>query len=395
MKRLCWLIAGLFFLTGCTNHAASVRAIAVAKPTPHLLAAPAYPKVMLPSQAISTQQVVLLLPLSGNLEPAGIAVKEGFMAAAQQAGATNMSVEAIDTNEVKPISVAYQRAVAKGASIIIGPLEKKAVTELAAANNLPITVLALNYVKHTQAVVANLYEFGLSPLDEARQAADGAYQAGHRVALAIVPAGAWGDGVSKAFQERWANLGGTQAGALHFKLQDDLSTQIRTTLGISGNGGRVTASQRHQDFDVVFLAAPPAIARQVKPLLKFYYAGKIPIYATSFIYTGTPQPQLDQDLNGIIFCDIPWVLQSGQTLSLQLASQNPRNFAQNSRLYALGVDAYRLVTQLNDIRASSGVYIKGATGNLYLAKEQRFLRKLPWAIFRHGLPEILPEKPAA
>lgn len=334
--------------------------------------------------SLANQQVILLLPLSGSLASAGAAIRDGFLAAQQQAG-SSVKVDTIDTHQVKPIHLAYQQAVAKGAQIIVGPLEKGAVVELA-RQVLPVTTIALNQVQSARN--ANLYQFGLSPQDEARQVAERAAQDGHHVALSIVPAGDWGNGVAQAFQQRWSELGGTISHTLRFRLQDSLADKIKETLGISGSSHWISPKQRSQDFDVVFLAAPPAIARQIKPLLKFYYAGQVPIYATSFIYTGTPQPLQDRDLNGILFCDIPWIL-AAPPLALELAQKDPRNFAENSRLYALGIDAYRLTAQIKDLQASTGTYIQGVTGELYLAPKQQILRHLPWARFRNGQPVVL------
>lgn len=387
MQRLFqMLLLAMLFCAGCsTTVAPPAKQLRPAKHIRHAHQAPAR---ALPAAAASSQQdsgeIVLLLPLTGNLAAAGTAVRDGFMAAEQQAGGKAV-VETIDTNQVKPISAAYQQAVAKGARLVVGPLEKPAVAELA-KQSLTVTTIALNQAPN--ASNDNLYQFGLSPQDEARQAAERAAQDGHHAALIIAPAGDWGNGVVNAFQQRWSELGGTVEHSLRFRLQDNLAEKIKAILGISGNSRWIAPKNRHQDFDMVFLAAPPAIARQIKPLLKFYYAGQIPIYATSFIYTGTPQPQQDKDLNGIIFCDIPWVLEP-PALAAQLAQKDPRNFTENSRLYALGVDIYRLASQLKDLQASTGAYIQGVTGELYLAPRQQILRRLPWAKFRDGQPVMI------
>ncbi len=52
---------------------------------------------------------------------------------------------------------------------------------------------------------------------------------------------------------------------------------------------------------MVFLLSYPSKARQIMPLLKYYYAGDVPVYATSSVYTGGVNVMKDRDLNGIIF----------------------------------------------------------------------------------------------
>ena len=95
------------------------------------------------------------------------------------------------------------------------------------------------------------------------------------------------------------------------------------------------------------------MARQIKPRLNFYYAGTMPIYAISQVYTGTPDTKNDRDLNGLMFCDIPWVLNSHLKPSfLNTLKQNtqkiwPDSFKKSPKLYALGVDAYDIAFQLN------------------------------------------------
>lgn len=367
--------------SGCASYHLTAEKPA-SKKAPAAAAKPAkavLPQVRTPA-AGSPQHVVLLLPLSGVLGAAGTAVRDGYIAAQQQAG-NKMVIETIDTAEVKPVSTAYQQAIAKGAETVIGPLEKSAVAALAAQTAMPVTTIALNYNQSGNNANPDFFQFGLSPLDEAKQAAERAALDGYRNALIIAPAGEWGNGVTQAFERSWTRQGGNVYQTVRFKLQDNLAEKLKPVIG---NAPR----QKRSDFDVVLLAAPPAVARQLKPLLAYAYAKTIPVYATSFIYAGAPQPLLDRDLNGIIFCDIPWVLEP-PALAVELAQREPRNFAENSRLYALGVDAYRLTVQLKDLEASAGAYIQGVTGNLYLTAQQQIVRRLPWAKFKDGQPVIL------
>ena len=74
----------------------------------------------------------------------------------------------------------------------------------------------------------------------------------------------------------------------------------------------------------MFLAATPQQARQIKPTLAFQYAGDLPVYATSHLYTGTNNPTQDQDLNGIRFCETPWLLNPSDPTRQQVAAHGPR-----------------------------------------------------------------------
>ncbi|HRE30628.1 MAG TPA: penicillin-binding protein activator, partial [Candidatus Berkiella sp.] len=72
-----------------------------------------------------------------------------------------------------------------------------------------------------------------------------------------------------------------------------------------------------QDVDVIVMAAPPAQARQLKPLFDFYYAEDVPVLATSSIYSGSQNPRSDRDVNGVVFCDMPWLLDTTKGAGLR------------------------------------------------------------------------------
>ena len=91
--------------------------------------------------------------------------------------------------------------------LVIGPLTKGAVTDLAHSGPLSIPVLALNQIPGT--APARLYQFALAPEDEAQQAAERASLDGHTQAFVIVPASDWGARQLQAFAERFKQLGGT------------------------------------------------------------------------------------------------------------------------------------------------------------------------------------------
>ena len=150
--------------------------------------------------------------------------------------------------------------------------------------------------------------------------------------------------------------------------------------------------RRREDVDFIFLVAFPQTARQINPLLKYYYAGEIPIYAPSIIYSGSPDSIQDSDLNGITFSEIPWVLANTKT-GKSASKQNVEgdSTAQNPyiRLYALGYDAYQLTYNLNQFMLFPELAIEGKTGLLDLNEQQLLTRKLAWAQFKNGIPQAI------
>ena len=361
--------------------------------------------------SIKPQHIVLLLPLKGRYAKAGDAIRNGFFAAyyyAKKQGGSTPTISIIDTAN-KNIVAAYQQALQKGADFIVGPLIKMNIATLARSTTLAVPTLALNTLPNNQnRSVTNLYQFGLSPLDEAAQAAEKAWKAHHNRALIIVPKNTWGQQITNAFAKEFQSLGGHIAGTMRYTDQRALSTEVRRLLNIDQARWREAAlknilrekirfvPRRRKDIDMVFLVAQPSVARQIRPLLRFYYAGNIPIYATSTVYTGTPNPTRDHDLNGILFCDMPWVLKKNwlQPNSLNAIRQHVRQiwpdaYRHRPKLFALGVDAYEVIPKLNKMAALPQFGTRAATGILYLNKNHHIYRKLLWSQIISGTPRLI------
>lgn len=342
------------------------------------------------------QKIFVLLPLQGKYGDSGQAVRNGFMAAfyANKSNkGTPPTIKVLDTTN-QNINTIYQQALSQGADLIVGPLDKDQVQTLIKGTRLTVPTLALNDV--TDKNVPNLFQFGLSQLDEADQVAQRALHDGHRRALIIAPAGNWGAGIVARFKSRWQTEGGVVVDQLYYQQSAQLSEKIRQVLHVAPQVGKKPAPglvRRRQDIDMIFLLAEPARAREIAPLLKFYYAGNLPTYATSSIYSGITNATQDGDLDNIRFADMPWVL-GGLPNNLTLLQQNvadlwKTSYTRNPKLYALGADAFELSLHLNQINQNPIQGLPGATGTLYLRDNQKIYRELPWAKMREGNPSVL------
>ena len=90
-------------------------------------------------------------------------------------------------------------------------------------------------------------------------------------------------------------------------------------------GGQVAAQpSRRQDIEFIFLAATPQQAQQIKPTLNFQYAGDVPVYATSHVYSASGDVNQYNDMNGIRFCETPWLLEANDPCLLY-TSPSPRD----------------------------------------------------------------------
>lgn len=352
--------------------------------------------------AAQPRQVALLLPLSGKLSAFGAAVRDGFMAAwydARERGGNPPALRVYDTGANANFLELYRQAVADGANLIVGPLEKPQVA-LLYQQPPSVPTLALNRADIDQIPPANLYQFSLAPEDEAAQIADIAYQEGRRHALIIAAEDESRSRELQVFSERWRQQGGDIAAAALYTDQQDLSQSIRTALNLPQSEARAKEVEtlihrnveftphRRQDVDMVLMLAKPQQARSIKPMLAFYYAGDIPVYALSRIYNGFPNPDQDRDMDSVRFTDMPWVLED-QPLKKRILADQPqsRNYL---RLYAMGIDSFLLYPRLRQMEKARDSRVYGQTGYLTLNAQLVVQRQLLLAQMRNGRPELIP-----
>ncbi|WP_407312159.1 penicillin-binding protein activator [Pseudomonas sp. nanlin1] len=353
-------------------------------------------------------KIALLLPQDGPLASVARALREGFMAAhyqAQQAGQKPPVVQVYDSARLTSMDDFYRQAQADGVQLVIGPLEKPLVKQLSTRPQLPITTLALNYSDSTQTGPAQLFQFGLAAEDEAREVSRRASADGLHRAVALVPRGEWGDRVLAAFRQDWEAKGNTLIAAEHVDQPVQLAQQIADLFQLRDSesrakslqstvGGQVAAQpSRRQDVDFIFLAATPQQAQQIKPTLNFQYAGDVPVYATSHLYSATGDRNQYNDMNGIRFCETPWLLDTSNPLRQQVTRQWPQAAGSLGRLYAMGVDAYTLAPRLGQLKALPDNRVEGLSGSLSVNAGQRIERQLPWAEFAGGEVKRLPNTP--
>jgi outer membrane PBP1 activator LpoA protein len=364
--------------------------------------APAAPPPPLSPPVQGETVIALLLPVEGRTAAAATIVRDGFMAAYYQTPtAQRPRVRLYDTSGTG-ISETIGRAVQEGATFIVGPLTREEVTAAAELSGTHPPVLALNFLAADHPVPGDFYQYALSPENEARLAAHRILDDGHRQGVALVPRTDWGTRVLAAFkQEIEAGGGSLMAAATVDTTETDFSDGITQVLRINESKARAKRLEqilgaklqfeprRRADIDYIFTPAQPALERMLRPQLRFHYAGSIPTYATSEAYEA--DPHANQDLEGLIFPDMPWMLGTPQAEVVRTAAQQawPTGGAKiRNRLFAFGYDAYKLALGL---RAATGmVSIEGLTGRLTLDSEHRVHRDLSWLQVHNGEARLLP-----
>lgn len=322
----------------------------------------------------SSPHIGLLLPLSAPTfrQPAE-AVKQGVLAAAK-AQPDMPTVRVYPTSDqVTNILAAYQQAVDGGARVIIGPLTKNAVTALAESDITAVPTLALS-VPEGETASPNLYLFGLSLDAETRQVAQLAASEGRNSVLIVASNNALGKRLQATFGEAWQRLGGKIVDQLYFTPSTDLNALH----------DKVEKLQPES----IFLAVNAQEARLVRPYLAT--ATPIPTYTTSQAFSGASEAQKNVDLVGVRFLDMPWMLQPDHPAVMIYPHPEKALGIDGERLYAMGIDAYRLAQLFyRGEMPAGGVVLDGVTGQISLASGRQFTRELTAAEFQADVVVVL------
>ena len=338
------------------------------------------------------ENIALILPLNGKLGAIGRAIRDGFIAAHYELTPdSNLKIYDSTSGEILDI---IDRAVSDGAELVIGPLDRAKVTEVAKLP-LKVSVIALNRTLDNE-TNSNLYQFGLAPEDESRQVAEQVFRDGLLKGLIVAPDSEWGDRNLEAFTDSFTNRGGLIVDNVRFTDQRDYSDLIKSLLNVDSSERRAAGlrriigerfeftARRRQDIDFVFLLSNATQARGINPTLAFFYAEDIPVYATSHVNNSTESQINTIDMNGIRFCDIPWKLTKNDSTQQLIVDSWSGASSQLAPFYALGVDAHRLYPRLRQLRKFPKEKIFGATGILTLNKGNIVNRSLMWAQFQDG-----------
>ena len=361
-----------------------------------------------PSMTGRTDRIALLLPLTSGYALAAQAVRDGFLAmdaANADPDKPKIKVYDIGADPAKAPGF-YDAAMNDGAQFIVGPLGREAAETIMRQANLKVPTLMLSHTdEEPGSVMKYLFQFGLPPEQEARQVAERGYLDGHRQAAVLYPKSPWGERMTAAFTSHWQRLGGVVVSSQPYNEEEnDFSDAIKHLLNITQSEERrglleKTLGQKlqfesrgRQDIDFIFLATDAKHGRLLKPQLSFYHATHVPVYSTSHIFTGKSDPIQDIDLDGIRFCDMPWMLVGdGKIEELRQTLQHDWPYAHSDldRLYALGIDSYSILPNLNRISMESTARFSGVTSGLSLGRDGRLHRQLLWARFHKGVPRLL------
>ncbi len=327
--------------------------------------------------------IALILPAAdGAFRTATAAVLAGVRAAHARDGyGVTIEVFVEPTNEEEMIAL-YREFVARSTRLVIGPLTRDAVNMLGAIDVLPIPTVTLNFPEAGARTPGNVLLFGLSAESEAAQIARFAFQeVSARVpwrhplaALAVSNSSPLAQRGAQAFMATWRSLGGL--------VMEPIATDTRAL-------GELRALLRGKRADVYFVGLHP----DVLGMLRTVVGAEAALYGTSTLNTGSAQAQgpglageLERQLDGVRLVEMPWqVLPADPAVMSYPASLEAFPHIELQRLYALGIDAFRIARERLDGRQL--FELDGVTGRLSVRvrTDERVVREMVVCQYLNGV----------
>ena len=343
--------------------------------------------------------IAVFLPLSGRTAGAGEALRDGIVTAYLSAPENATGQLRFYDTGASDLATLYQRAIDNGATMAVGPLSKNDVAMLSLQADLPVPTLALNYSPDTNSTTGNLFQFGLLPEDEAASAAQRALAEQRSNAIVLTAEDALSQRLANAFSEALSEGGGKVVGTALLPTDSfDYSEPLQEVLKITDSNARHRSLQStigrqlrfepviRQDTNAIYITADARQARMIRPQLQFFRAGDLPILASSRANNARDAKRYDSDLNNILFTDTPWAIESA-TGGSEVRETIAEHWGENSnysRLYAMGVDAFNMLGQLEKMREDEDYRFSGNTGDLNMDENQRIHRQMHWAKYIDG-----------
>jgi uncharacterized protein len=331
--------------------------------------------------------MLLLPPQASPFARAAEVVRQGAFAA-QAAGGAEVAIQVVEVDDrPERVQDALTRARDRGVQVVLGPLTRAQVAA-AAHTRVALPMVMLNHAEQDSAAMPSVLALGLTVEQEVRALVQASLRQ-------LVPASNPTLGAAPRLTPRIVIVAGDAplprraATAMRAELQ--AAGERYTVLpfvaqyeALTALGEKLTAAQP----DAVYLALDARDAAIVRPRLPRGVA----VFGTSQVNLGGGEGGLlANDLEGVVFVDAPWLLEPDHPAVMIYAKPSQALSAELQRLYALGIDGYRLAVQWASsgaTTATSGLpfALDGVTGWLQVdrMRSPRVQRWPSFAVFRGG-----------
>lgn len=360
---------------------------------PAALSPPQDFQIMSSVEKMAPTNIVLMLPMSGKLERASQAIVDGFFANYYNQKETRPKVTIINVDNYSNIADAVTAANEQQPDVIIGPLQKNNVAQVGRLN-LPYPVIALNQLDINQHA-KNLYHFSLNAEDEIYELIAFAKQEGATKAAILSTQDTWALKQSDEFRaaaieenviitsnQSYANTPKGRQDAIQ-KLLLINESHARRKLVEQWTGTKVDSIARsREDLDYVYYVGKLNDAKQIRPLLDFYFADKIPMLSSSTLNDSEPDKSINpSDIERILFTEVPALTPNNTALTALPKNQNSNILR---RLQALGADAYLLANKYPLFTLLPSTKIAANTGIITMDENGIFHKRPEIMTYRKG-----------
>jgi|GEM_PF-683067 len=346
---------------------------------------------------IQPKNTALLLPLSGKFDRQAQLIRDGFIMAMMndQDRDPNASLTIIDT-DADSLQAINNELLAKNIDFVVGPLIKDQIEQLqqiqdSAGQSIPM--LALN-IPDQLVEGSDVCYLTLSPEQEVAQAAKYLAAQGFKYPLILAPQSSYGERVVDAFDEEWAKYSNNKVAVSLFGDKRQLQRNINSVFGLQESQQNIAQMEAllnidlesqprsRRDIDAVYIVASSAELTLIKPFIEVAInPDTIPpkLYSNSKSNSGGRQYE---DLTGVTYSDIPLLIHPQPEIEEQMERLWPKDSNGERRLQALGMDAYKLMLELPQMKIVEGYTVSGQTGVLSIDDQCVIQREISWA--EHG-----------
>ncbi|HAS8359035.1 TPA: YraN family protein [Vibrio vulnificus] len=366
---------------------------------PAALYTPAEIQSILDLEIVQPVHTALLLPLSGKYAKQAQLIRDGFIFAMMNDKDRDpeATLKVIDTNLYQPHQL-KQQLTDEQIDFIVGPLRKDVIEVLQGelsdkSGQVSIPSLALNIPDDLQAGTGICY-LTLSPEQEVAQAAKHLFANGYKYPLIFAPQGNLGQRVVSAFEAEWKKYSTNKVAVSYFGDKRQLQRDVNSVFGLQESQQRIaqmeglmklpmeTQPRSRRDIDSVYIAARSSELTLIKPFIEVAVnpdAKPPKLFSNSMSNSGEKQYE---DLSGIVYSDIPMLLEVNPALDNQMEQLWPDQSNFQKRLQALGMDAYKLMAELPQMKVVPNHAVNGQTGVLTIDDQCVVHREISWK--EHG-----------
>lgn len=350
--------------------------------------------------------IAVILPLTGKQAKAGNSAQQGILASYNQQSDITLHFFDSQTLNTENLATTF---LEKNIDFVIGPLLKENVKKYLANETLTIPTLLLN-VPLNSTLKAHQFAISMRPEDEAIQAAALLSQKQFKQPIVMSHKDNVSLRIANAFAKKWQSLTGERPTIVEFEQGKEMQTVLKKTLSVDQSQSRInilksrirerlkTEFRNRRDIDMIYIVGNPRQTRLLKPYIDVNispFAELIPIFASSKSHSMNIDKNTINDLRGLTFSQMPWLLKSTQQ-NKELAETSkilwPKRTDGLQRIFAMGYDSFKLIEKLPKMKAQNYLRHYGQTGVLKLGHDNILTRTLLWGHYtRNRVTEIVME----